>query len=112
MSAARRVVRILVPLGLAASTLWIGPVPADAVGAPAMLRDVNLMPIGSSPSGTVAVGGEVFFAATDGIHGTELWKSGGAGATMVADIDPGTGSSNPLGLTNIGGVLYFSAADG
>lgn len=37
------------------------------------------------------VNGTLFFAANDGVHGTELWKSNGttAGTVMVKDIDRG-----------------------
>ena len=52
----------------------------------------------------------VYFAADDGVHGTELWS--GAyfqQAKMVDDIDPGAASSNPSGLYVFENQLYFSA---
>ena len=38
------------------------------------------------------VGDTLFFAANDGVHGTELWKSDGteAGTVLVKDINPGS----------------------
>ncbi|MBR9970880.1 ELWxxDGT repeat protein [Magnetospirillum sulfuroxidans] len=56
----------------------------------------------------------MFFAATDGTNGTELWKSDGTavGTVMVKDINPGSSSSSPNHLTNVNGTLYFSATDG
>ncbi|NIP52547.1 MAG: hypothetical protein GWN61_15505, partial [candidate division Zixibacteria bacterium] len=45
----------------------------------------------SYPSSLINVNGTLFFAASDGIHGYELWKSDGtaAGTVMVKDINPG-----------------------
>src|SRR6516165_1464912 len=37
----------------------------------------------SSPSGLVAIGQTLFFAADDGIHGSQLWKSNGTAAGTV-----------------------------
>ena len=41
--------------------------------------------------------GTLFFAANDGMHGVELWKSDGtaAGTVLVKDINPGSGGSDP-----------------
>jgi ELWxxDGT repeat protein len=54
------------------------------------------------------------FAANDGAHGQELWRSNGspAGTYMVADINP-SGGSYPGEFTNVNGTLFFDAlADG
>jgi ELWxxDGT repeat protein len=56
----------------------------------------------------------LFFAATDGVNGEELWKTDGtpAGTVLVADINPGTGDSLP-GLSGpfqrIGTKYFFDA---
>ncbi|HUS72864.1 MAG TPA: ELWxxDGT repeat protein, partial [Sedimentisphaerales bacterium] len=59
------------------------------------------------------VNGTLFFLATDGTNGDELWKSVGteAGTVMVKDIQPGGGGSYPKNLTNVNGILFFTAID-
>jgi ELWxxDGT repeat protein len=56
--------------------------------------------------------GILYFAASDGISGEELWRSDGteAGTWQVADIVAGSGGSAPRNLVSFGGELYFSAA--
>lgn len=67
-----------------------------------------------SPGGLLDVDGVVYFAANDGAHGVELWKSDGtaAGTVLVKDVNPGTGSSHPRSWAAGGGVLLFNADDG
>ena len=65
------------------------------------------------------VGGTVFFVATDGSTGSELFKADVAtgAASLVKDIFPGerrpgtSASSDPQEFTNVGGTLFFTAAD-
>ncbi len=67
---------------------------------------------GSNPDFLTNFNGTLFFSASDGINGNELWKTDGtaAGTVLVKDIRPGGGgsNSNPEFLTNISGVLYFA----
>jgi ELWxxDGT repeat protein len=60
------------------------------------------------------VQGTLYFAATDGVTGVELWQSDGteAGTIQVSDIHPGPGNAMPSFLTNVNGLLYFAADDG
>ena len=55
-----------------------------------LVKDINTGSIGSNPSYLTDVNGTLFFAADDGAHGRELWKSDGtaAGTTLVKDIYP------------------------
>src|SRR5262249_7890684 len=59
---------------------------------PGLVDDINPGANSANLSWFANVNGTLFFAATDGTHGTELWKSDGtaAGTMMVADIFPGT----------------------
>jgi ELWxxDGT repeat protein len=55
--------------------------------------------------------GELYFAGSDGVHGTELWRTDGtaAGTTMVIDGEPGPRSSLPLSFGVLGSrLLYFA----
>ena len=69
---------------------------------------------GSGPQQLTTVGDTVFFSATDGSHGRELWVTDGTpeGTRLVRDIRPGAAGSTPRSLTRVGERLYFSADDG
>jgi ELWxxDGT repeat protein len=90
------------------------------------------VPNSSFPSSLINFNGTLYFAATDGTNGRELWKSDGtsAGTLLVKDVFSGThvgsvlqptgdylpenlpNSSSPENLSLINGTLYFSANDG
>ncbi len=72
----------------------------------------------------INLNGTLFFSATDGASGVELWKSDGteAGTMLVKDIYPGS-TMGPYGdgtpnssyvnhFVNVNGTLYFVADDG
>ena len=67
-----------------------------------------------APTALANVNGTLFFAADDGTHGVELWKSNGtaAGTVLVADINPGSANSAPTALADVNGTLFFAADDG
>ena len=67
--------------------------------------------IGSAPRGMTVYSNLVWFSASDGTNGTELWSTDGttAGTNLFLDISPG--SSNPEDFEVFGGLLYFTAND-
>jgi ELWxxDGT repeat protein len=76
-------------------------------------------PTGFSPRRLTEVSGTLYYMATDGVNGYELWKVGADGkAQMIEDaipgggINPGVTNSEPNSLTNVNGQLYFTADDG
>jgi ELWxxDGT repeat protein len=88
-----------------------------------LVRDIDRTPGESTgyhdqPRELTVVGRRVFFAASDGVHGVELWVSDGSrvGTRMVADIDPGPPTSDirdrPSWLTAAGDRIFFVADDG
>ncbi len=91
--------------------LTFRPLPVHAI-APTAELVTSITP--GSFSTLKIVGNTSFFAANDGIHGHELWKTDGTagGTSMVKDINPGSAGSSPSALVVIGGIMYFSANDG
>ncbi|MCB9870968.1 MAG: hypothetical protein H6836_02060 [Planctomycetes bacterium] len=84
---------------------------------PRLLVDTDLRPaavVPPSAQGFLNLGAYTYFAATDALHGRELFRCRGhaAPAELVADVLPGMGSSEPADLTVVGSLLYFSADDG
>ncbi len=59
-------------------------------------------------------GGRLFFSASDGVRGFELWQTDGtiAGTRLVQDLAPQGPSSHPARLTATPNHLYFTADDG
>jgi len=98
-----------------------------------LVKDINRLPAPDGPSpciddphdrpaGTAAsdpddfvptaAGDLVLFAADDGAHGRELWRSNGIsrGTRLVADLRPGPFGSSPHDLTRLGNTFYFFAS--
>ncbi len=66
-----------------------------------------------NPTDLIAFNGTLFFVATSGVIGRELWRSDGtdAGTVLVANIADGGLSSNPTSLATAGGKLFFGATE-
>src|SRR6266511_1197498 len=98
-------------LALAAGLALASPAGAGATYHAALVKDINPGAGNSYPGN---VNGAGYFAADDGAHGFELWRSDGteAGTTMGKDINPGPGDTSPLWFTDVNGTLFFRADDG
>jgi ELWxxDGT repeat protein len=105
---------------LALALLGATPGTAQEVELAADIRTVPNLPSPFSlfrPS--VVIDGAILFAADDGVHGLELWRSDGTpeGTWMVKDICPGSCDSRIFhahgsSRTGDGELLFFSARDG
>ena len=95
------------------SMLFFGMAFFAQAQAPFLLKDINTSTVNSSPRSMINVNGTVFFSTEDGVHGRELWKSGGTEATtvLIKDINP-AGNSNPANFCNVNGTVFFTANDG
>jgi LPXTG-site transpeptidase (sortase) family protein len=74
----------------------------------------TINPEGSSfPHNITAIGTSLYFSATDGVYGAELYKSDPPykyySTNRIADINPGSKGSDPNYFTAIGNTLFFAA---
>ena len=72
----------------------------------------DLNPSGDSdPDHLTVSGGRLYFAATEPVHGRELWSTDGtpAGTRLESDLETGPASSSPDGLFAVPGGLFFAA---
>ncbi|MDB5272005.1 MAG: hypothetical protein JWO58_372 [Chitinophagaceae bacterium] len=86
-----------------------------------IVSDINPGINSSNPNQLVSVTNSttsittLYFAADDGVHGTELWQSDGtdAGTMLVKDINDSSNiGSNPSYIRSIGNYVVFVANDG
>jgi ELWxxDGT repeat protein len=81
-----------------------------------LAMDIDPGPDGSTPEElirAISAGNDVlFFTATDGQHGREIWMARPAGTPfMKKDIFAGAAGSDPQFLASRSGVIFFSAED-
>lgn len=88
------------------SDLWMT---AGSVGSTHLVRQFPAKAV--TPSSLTSAGPRVFFTASDGVHGNELWSSNGnpEGTAMVRDIRSGPQGSSITSLTSDGNQVYFQA---
>jgi ELWxxDGT repeat protein len=109
--------------GTAAGTVLVKDIDIAPIVSQSAITSANGAPIvtqSSNPDGLTDVNGTLFFAADDGIHGREVWKSDGTatGTRLVADINPtGDGApnlevDNDPRAVNVNGQFLFSGTDG
>ena len=77
-------------------------------GSAELVADIN--PAGDAyPNDLIVSSDNLYFSANDGIHGSELWKTGPTGTALVKDILIGVDSSFPRTLVNFNNMLYLAA---
>ena len=81
-----------------------------------LVKDINAGSTGSMFTGTGGpllsfIDNTLYFRASNGINGTELWKSDGttSGTVMVKDINSGSNSSTPGYFAEFNNECYFVA---
>ncbi|MCA9445205.1 MAG: fibronectin type III domain-containing protein, partial [Candidatus Omnitrophica bacterium] len=91
---------------------------ALAQETPTLVKDIYVgevfgLPASSLPSQLTPWKDNLYFAANDGVHGIELWRTDGTdeGTQMVRDINIGEAHSSPSWLEPMGDYLYFTAKD-
>jgi ELWxxDGT repeat protein len=87
-----------------------------ALRAQVATRVKNINPTGNSnAAGFTELNGKIYFAASDGVNGYELWSSDGteAGTAMVKDINPnGDGLQTTIEFLKYNNKLIFCGNDG
>ncbi len=77
-----------------------------------ILKDICPGGCGANPTNLTTIGSTMYFSATNGQSGAELWKTNGtsAGTVLIKDINAGKPASNPGQFTLCNGKVFFTAA--
>lgn len=79
---------------------------------PSRITDINTSG-DSNPSNLIVYNNKLYFSATDGINGVELWEYDETnGATMVQNLDGGAGNSSPDNFVIYNNKIFMIADDG
>jgi ELWxxDGT repeat protein len=73
-----------------------------------IIDDIGAGTAGSNAYGFTGFGAYVYFSADDTVRGVELYRTTGAGASII-ELVPGVDGSYPGGFTVAGNLLYFNA---
>lgn len=77
---------------------------------PQLTKDINTSPLHGNPENLMAMDTSLlFFTATDGIHGNELWKTDGTTTEMVANLSQGANGTTFERFVVVGKTLFFNA---
>ncbi len=106
-------------LTLALALLLAVALPVRGATVPT-IQQIDLRPMADSsgPGPLVSFKDRLYFAADDGTHGLELWRTDGApddshtGTELVCDLFSGAGNSFPRTFSVLGDWLYFTADAG
>ncbi|MCP9859613.1 MULTISPECIES: ELWxxDGT repeat protein [unclassified Cyanobium] len=94
------------------SAIRISTLPNPSSPAPALVKDINTLRIGSNPSQLRVFNGALYVVADNGVSGDELLRIDASGASsLVRDVYPGPAGSGVRGLTVVGSNLFFLAFD-
>ena len=99
--------RLLKPLAVMLFVFFVNQSQAQNVSLA-----LNINPTGSGlPLGMYEFDGKLFFSASDGVNGRELWSFDGAVGTLEADINTILPSASISYLITYEDELYFMASD-
>jgi ELWxxDGT repeat protein len=86
--------------------------PTSGFAGPVLLKDIKPGTLSSAPSNLTNVNGTLYFAADDGVHGRQLWKSDGSPTRTILVKELPVDSEGPDWLTAVGNSLFFVADGG